>query len=58
MTAGPSVNPSELIDKHIADLADWRGKMLATFAKPSMMLTPRSSRNGNGWAVRVGLMMD
>jgi hypothetical protein len=23
------MNPSELIDKYIADLADWRGKMLA-----------------------------
>ena len=33
MTAGPSVNPSELIDKHIADLADWRGKMLAHLRK-------------------------
>jgi hypothetical protein len=27
------MNPSELIDKHIADLADWRGKMLAHLRK-------------------------
>ena len=26
-------NPSELIDKRIADLADWRGKMLANLRK-------------------------
>ena len=25
----PSMNPSELIDKYIADLRDWRGQMLA-----------------------------
>jgi hypothetical protein len=33
MTAGPSFNPSELVDKHIADVADWRGKMLAHLRK-------------------------
>jgi hypothetical protein len=33
MTANTSVNPSEVIDKHIADLADWRGKMLAHLRK-------------------------
>jgi hypothetical protein len=27
------MNPSETIDKHIADLADWRGKMLANLRK-------------------------
>lgn len=27
------MNPSELIDKKIADLPDWRGKMLATLRK-------------------------
>jgi hypothetical protein len=27
------MNPSELIDKPIADLADWRGKMLANLRK-------------------------
>ena len=27
------MNPSELIDKRIADLADWRGKMLANIRK-------------------------
>jgi hypothetical protein len=27
------MNPSELIDKRIADLADWRGKMLANLRK-------------------------
>jgi len=27
------MNPSELIDKQIADLADWRGKMLANLRK-------------------------
>ena len=27
------MNPSELIDKQIADLADWRGKMLARLRK-------------------------
>jgi hypothetical protein len=29
----PSMNPSELIDKYIAGLADWRGKMLADLRK-------------------------
>ena len=29
----PSMNPSELIDKYIADLTDWRGKMLANLRK-------------------------
>ena len=27
------MNPSELIDKYIADLTDWRGKMLANLRK-------------------------
>jgi len=27
------MNPSELIDKYVADLTDWRGKMLATIRK-------------------------
>ncbi len=27
------MNPSELIDKKIADLTDWRGKMLANLRK-------------------------
>lgn len=29
----PPMNPSELIDKYIADLTDWRGKMLANLRK-------------------------
>lgn len=29
----PSMNPSELIDKQIADLTDWRGKMLGNLRK-------------------------
>lgn len=29
----PSKNPSKLIDKQIADLTDWRGKMLANLRK-------------------------
>ena len=33
MSARPSSNPSAIIDKHIADLADWRGKMLAHLRK-------------------------
>ena len=27
------MNPSELIDKHIAELADWRGQMIARMRK-------------------------
>ena len=33
MRGAPPMNPSELIDKQIADLADWRGKMLANLRK-------------------------
>ena len=33
MWCAPPMNPSELIDKYIADLTDWRGKMLANLRK-------------------------
>jgi len=38
-----SIDPSKLIDKQIADLTDWRGKMLAKLRKiihdPDLELT-------------------
>jgi len=33
MMCEPSMNPSELIDKYISDLADWRGQMLVNLRK-------------------------
>jgi hypothetical protein len=33
MWCAPSMNPSEIIDKQIAALTDWRGKMLANLRK-------------------------
>jgi len=33
MWCAPPMNPSELIDKYIADLTDWRGKMLVNLRK-------------------------
>ena len=33
MRCAPSMNPSEIIDKQIAALTDWRGKMLANLRK-------------------------
>jgi hypothetical protein len=33
MWRAPQMNQSELIDKYIADLTDWRGKMLANLRK-------------------------
>jgi len=43
---GPT--PSQLIDKQIAELGDWRGKMLARLRKLILEAVPTSPRNGSG----------
>src|SRR5262249_40367549 len=49
------MDPSERIDRLIAELTDWRGKRSPASARASARPTGRSSRNGSGWEARCGL---
>jgi len=42
------MNPSERIDEQIAELADWRGQMIARLGTLIREADPTSLRNGSG----------